>query len=136
MDELLVDLEDVDRQIEDSDQAAETGADVVDRDAHAQSAQAFQVGLGRILGPAGVGLGQLQHKPVRGQSGLLQSVADIGVQITHFELSARDVHVHRRIGHCAGPLLGVVACQVKDSSSDLGHVRGGFGGAEELFRPQ
>ena len=61
VDEHLVDLDDVDAELEHVGQAAVAGADVVDRDAHAEALQGGDdaAGLGQVLDR--IALGHFQH---------------------------------------------------------------------------
>jgi hypothetical protein len=103
LDEGAVDLQRVDREPPKVGQRRVAGAEVVDRQRHAERLEPDQ--LGQVL--LGVGhqhaLGHLQAEPVGRHPGLAEHLGDRGRQVGPVELADRDVDGHLdRVGDARG----------------------------------
>ena len=77
------------------------GAEVVERDPHAERAQRGEHGLrGRHLGDQDA-LGELEHEPPRREAGAPEHVLDDADQLVRAQALAAQVHVHGGVGRVA-----------------------------------
>ena len=96
--EAFINLEQGDRQAVEVHKGRKSGAEVVQREAHAQASQCIHRLLDQVAAPHHGGLGQLKFQPLRFNPALGDQAAEGGEQLAVLKLAKRQVdrHVQRR----------------------------------------
>ncbi len=121
-DERAVDLEDVDGEAVQVGQRRVAGAEVVDREAHAErleAVEALEVGVGVVHDRA---LGELDHEVAGLEPRLLQRLGHVLHQVAVLQVPRRDVHREAQpaaAGHRAAPAAQVAAGLAQYPAAEL-----------------